>query len=161
MREVPKPVKDFISSKKLKSLAVGGTGILPSNVVSSVNGKRITNKAKNRFETNLEVLEYFKGNGIDFSSVYVATGGQGGKAGANQFADALVAAAAASKTGAPLVLSGAAATEDDLAKAEDFIEKNIKEDGELYIIGGSGVVSDSIEQKLEEKVGDFNVSEIS
>ncbi|MGO5064692.1 cell wall-binding repeat-containing protein [Clostridium sporogenes] len=159
-KEVPKTVKDFINSKKLKPLAVGGTNILPSNVVSSVNGKRITNKAKNRFETNLEVLEYFKGNGIDFSSVYVATGGQGGKAGEAQFADALVAAAAASKTGAPLVLSGAAATEDDLAKAEDFISKNIKEDGELYIIGGSSVISDSIEQKLEEKVGDFKVSEI-
>ncbi|MBA4506476.1 cell wall-binding repeat-containing protein [Clostridium sporogenes] len=160
MREVPKVVKDFIGNKKLKPLAVGGTSILPTNVVSSVNAKRITQKSKNRFETNLEVLTYFKGNGIDFSSVYVATGGQGGKIGENQFADALVAAAAASKTGAPLVLSGPAASSNDLTNAENFIETNIKDEGELYIVGGSAAVSDSIEQKLDEKVGDFRILDI-
>ncbi|EJO5346291.1 cell wall-binding repeat-containing protein [Clostridium botulinum] len=157
MREVPKVVKDFVNSKKLKPLAVGGTGILPTNVISSVHATRITQKAKNRFQTNLEVLNYFKGKGIDFSNVYVATGGYGGKIGENKFADALVAAAAASKTGAPLVLSGEAATSDDITAAENFIETNIKDEGELYIVGGTAVVSTNIEQRLDAKVGDFRV----
>ncbi|WP_409069247.1 cell wall-binding repeat-containing protein [Clostridium caseinilyticum] len=164
-KSVPNVVKNnIISQNKLQILAVGGSGVLPSSVVSSVNGKKITSDAqsKNRFQTNLAVLEYFKGKGgLDFSNIYVAAGGQGGKVGEGQFADALVASAAAAKTGSPLVLSGLGAGTTEIENAEKFIETNITDEGNLVIVGGKASVSESVEEKLEEKVGDFKVSEIS
>ncbi|WP_409070173.1 cell wall-binding repeat-containing protein [Clostridium sp. FAM 1755] len=164
-KSVPNVVKNnIISQNKLQILAVGGSGVLPSSVVSSVNGKKITSDAqsKNRFQTNLSVLEYFKGKGgLDFSNIYVAAGGQGGKVGEGQFADALVASAAAAKTGSPLVLSGLGAGTTEIENAEKFIETNITDEGNLIIVGGKASVSESVEEKLEEKVGDFKVSEIS
>lgn len=163
-KDVPNVVKNNIISKnKLQILAVGGSFVLPSSVVSSVNGKKITQDkdAINRFQTNLAVIEYFKGKGgLDFSNIYVAAGGQGGEAGKFQFADALVASAAAAKTGSPLVLSGLGAGATEIANAEKFIETNIEAEGNLIIVGGSAVVSDSIEEKLYDKVADFTVKEI-
>ncbi len=138
--------------------------MLPSSVVSSVNGKKITSDAqsKNRFQTNLAVLEYFKGKGgLDFSNVYIAAGGQSGKTGQGQFADALVASAAAAKTGSPLVLSGLGAGTTEIANAEKFVETNIDDEGNLVIVGGSASISNSIEEKLYEKVGDFTIVDVS
>ncbi|APR00911.1 cell wall binding repeat 2 family protein [Clostridium botulinum] len=163
-QNVPNVIKNNIILKnKLQILAVGGSGVLPSSVVSSVSGKKITSDAqsKNRFQTNLAVLEYFKGKGgLDFSNVYIAAGGQAGKAGQSQFADALVASAAAAKTGSPLVLSGLGAGTTEIANAEKFIETNIEDEGNLVIVGGKASVSESVEQKLDEKVGDFRILDI-
>ncbi|MCW6111352.1 cell wall-binding repeat-containing protein [Clostridium sporogenes] len=161
LREVPTVVKKFATDNKLEVLAVGSSGILPNKVVSSVKGTRITpdDKAKNRFQTNLTLLEYFKKD-LDFSKVYVAMGGYTGGDGETKFADALVGSAAASKIGAPLVLNGVGSGPKEMENAEKFIVDNIEAEGELYIIGSSAVVSDDIEQRLDEKVGDFRILDI-
>lgn len=139
-------VSDVISSNSLKILAVGGEGVLPQAVVSSVGGTKITQNAPDRFATNLAVLNYFKNNGgLDFSNVYVAAGG----ATNDQFADALVASAAAAKTGSPLVLTGVGANADQIYAAEDYIFANVSDSSKLVIIGGTASVSSDIQAALQ------------
>lgn len=141
-------VKDVVSQNGLAVLAVGGDGVLPQTVVSLVGGTKITKAedSQNRFSTNLAVLKYFKDNGgLDFSNLYVAAGG----ASNDQFADALVASAAAAKTGSPLVLSGTGADDSQIAAAQDYIVSNASDTSKVNIIGGSASVSDSIKSSLE------------
>ncbi|MBC2581580.1 cell wall-binding repeat-containing protein [Clostridium sp. DJ247] len=139
-------VSSVVSSNGLSVLAVGGEGVLPQTVVSSVNGTKITSNAADRFATNLSVLNYFKNNGgVDFGTVYVAAGG----ATNSQFADALVASAAAARTGSPLVLSGVGAGESQVAAAEEYIFANITDSAKIVIIGGPASVSDDIKDSLQ------------
>lgn len=141
-------VKAVVDDKGLSVLAVGGSVVLPDSVVSLVGGTKITQPedSKNRFSTNLAVLKYFKENDeLDFTNVYVAAGG----ATASQFADALVASAAAAKTGSPLVLSGAGAGEDEIIAAQDYIAANVTDSSIVNIIGGSASVSSDIQTSLE------------
>lgn len=141
-------VKDVVTANGLNVLAVGGDSVLPQYVANMVNGTKITKAedCKNRFATNLAVLKYFKDNGgVDFANVYVAAGG----AAPDQFADALVASAAAAKTGSPLVLSGAGADTSQRAAAQDYIASNASDSSSINIIGGSSSVSDEIKSGLE------------
>jgi putative cell wall-binding protein len=140
-------VKDVISSNGLSVLAVGGEGVLPQSVVDSVKGTRITENVSDRFATNLAVLDYFKQNGgLDFSNVYVAAGG----ATDDEFADALVASAAAAKTGSPLVLAGVGSNSDQITNAENYIFKNASSDSNFVIVGGTASVPDTIESDLQQ-----------
>nr|MBO0584306.1 cell wall-binding repeat-containing protein [Clostridium botulinum] len=58
-------------------------------------------------------------------------------------------------------LSGLGAGTTEIANAEKFVETNIEDEGNLVIVGGSASVSDSIEEKLYEKVGDFTIVDVS
>lgn len=150
-------VKDVITSNGLSILAVGGEGVLPQSVVDTVSGKKITNNAADRFATNLAVLDYFKNNGgLDFGTVYIAAGG----ASDDQFADALVASAAAAKTGSPLVLTGAGAGESQIQAAQNYINLNATDSSKLIIIGGTASVSQEIQSSLSTG-DDLKVIEIS
>jgi putative cell wall-binding protein len=146
--EVADVVKGVVSQNGLTVLAVGGEGVLPQAVVSVVGGTKITKAedSKNRFSTNLAVLKYFKENGgLDFSKIYLAAGGST----SDQFADALVASAAAAKTGSPLVLSGSGADDSQIAAAQDYIVANATSTSNINIIGGSASVSDNIKDTLQ------------
>lgn len=141
-------VKDVVSQNGLAVLAVGGEGVLPQTVASVVGGTKITKAedSKNRFSTNLAVLKYFKENGgLDFSKIYLAAGGST----SDQFADALVASAAAAKTGSPLVLSGSGADDSQVAAAQDYIAANATTSSNINIIGGEASVSDTIKNALQ------------
>ncbi|GAA0744968.1 cell wall-binding repeat-containing protein [Clostridium oceanicum] len=161
---VPSVIKNNskIKERNLNVLAVGGSGILPDKVVNSIGAVRITtgDDAKNRFTTNIAVLKYFQTKGLDFNNVYIATGGYSGTVGNTLFADGLVASAAASKTGAPLILSGQALSGSDALKAENFIKDNILQSSNVFIIGGEGAISKQIEDRYIETVGDFKVISI-
>lgn len=138
-------VKDVVTSNSLSVLAVGGEGVLPQAVVSTIGGTKITQNTPDRFATNLAVLNYFKGtDGLDFSNVYVAAGG----ATNDQFADALVASAAAAKTGSPLILSGVGANASQIALAQQYILSNVTDTSKIVIVGGTASVSDSIKDSL-------------
>lgn len=144
--QVSDGVKNVISSNSLSVMAVGGDGVLPQSVVSSAGGSKITGNSADRFATNLAVLQYFQNNGgVDFTNIYVAAGG----ASSTQFADALVASAAAAKTGSPLVLSGAGADENAQMNAKNYILSNIKDGSKITIIGGDASVSSSVEEGLK------------
>lgn len=142
--EVAPVVKEV--AKDLTILGVGGSWALPDAVVKSVNGTKITDtaeKSKDRFATNLAVLDYFK-NDLDFTNIYVAAGG----ATNTQFADALVASAAAATKGSPLVLSGIGANSDQVAKATEYVLAKAGDSGKVIIVGGTGSVSTDIEAKF-------------
>ncbi|WP_017752032.1 cell wall-binding repeat-containing protein [Clostridium tyrobutyricum] len=133
-------VKDVVSENSLTVKAVGGDAVLPQSVVSSVNGNKVTGNTANRYATNLAVLDYFNNNGgIDFSTIYLAMGGVTN----TQFADALVASAAAANNGSPLVLTSQAADSYSVNARNYIINKN--GGANIIIVGGTGVVTPSVE----------------
>ncbi|MBV4419620.1 cell wall-binding repeat-containing protein [Clostridium tyrobutyricum] len=138
--DVSDVVKDVISENSLTVKAVGGDAVLPQSVVSSVNGTKVTGNTANRYATNLAVLDYFNNNGgIDFSTIYMAMGGVTN----TQFADALVASAAAANNGSPLVLTSQAADSYSTNARNYIIGKN--DGANIIIVGGTGVVTPSVE----------------
>jgi putative cell wall-binding protein len=138
--DVSDVVKDVISENSLTVKAVGGDAVLPQSVVSSVNGTKVTGNTANRYATNLAVLDYFNNNGgIDFSTIYLAMGGVTN----TQFADALVASAAAANNGSPLVLTSQAADSYSVNARNYIINKN--GGANIIIVGGTGVVTPSVE----------------
>jgi putative cell wall-binding protein len=153
-QEVPSAVKDVITSNSLSNIqAAGGSGVLPEAVVDSVNASKITDDSNmaNRFATNLAILNHFKSS-LDFNTVYVAAGG----ASDDQFADALVASAAAAKTDSPVVLSGVGAGEAQIIDANAYILGNADSSSKAVIVGGTASVSQEIQTTLENDE-DFEV----
>lgn len=140
---IPSEVKSFIKNNGMKVLAVGGSGVISNSVLSSVGGIRIA-AGSDRFDTNLKLLNYFK-NDLNYDNIYVACGGNDKT---SQFADALAASAAASKTNSPVVLSGLGANEIQQKNAEDFIKSHKNGDTVIKIVGGVAAVSSEIENRL-------------
>ncbi|WP_034869651.1 cell wall-binding repeat-containing protein [Clostridium lundense] len=138
-------VKKVIDDFKLEVMAVGGSGVLNDSIVSSVKGTRVA-QGKDRFKTNMAVLNYFKAD-YSFDKVYVASGGNDS---VKNFADALVASAAAAKSGSPVVLSGNMASSQDLSSAGNFIKDNINKNSGITLIGSKGVLSESVENTLNK-----------
>lgn len=138
--EVPEVVKNV--AKDLKVMAVGGDAVLPETVLSQVSAERIA-KGADRFETNLKVLDHFKAD-LKFDNIFVAAGGNDMKL---KFADALVASAAAAKTGAPVVLNGLGATQTRVDEANKYIKDNMK--NKVTIVGGEASVSKDIENNIK------------
>ncbi|WP_147565793.1 cell wall-binding repeat-containing protein [Clostridium tyrobutyricum] len=138
--DVSDVVKDVISENSLTVKAVGGDAVLPQSVVSSVNGTKVTGNTANRYATNLAVLDYFNNNGgIDFSTIYLAMGGVTN----TQFADALVASAAAANNGSPLVLTSQGPDSYSVNARNYIIKRN--SGANIIIVGGTGVVTPSVE----------------
>ncbi|MBV1818603.1 cell wall-binding repeat-containing protein [Clostridium cochlearium] len=140
---VPSVVKDAIKNVK-EVLAVGGEGVLPEVVLKDIKAKRIA-KGTDRFDTNLEVLEYFKGD-FKFDNIFVAAGGDDGK---SKFADALVASAAAAKYGAPVVLTGLGANKENTDKSIKYIKGKMVDKTKVTIVGGISSISESIEKEFK------------
>jgi len=150
-KEVPAAVKTVANGLDIK--AVGGTGVLPESVLKSVDAERITKSAKNRFETNLEVLDYYKTELAGVKKVYMATGG---KTGDSYFADALVASAAAAKDGAPVVLTGYGADSTQKDAANKYVVGRMDKDTDVKLVGGIGVLPDSDVKAVEDKKEELN-----
>lgn len=144
-RKMDAEVKKVIDENKLEVMAVGGAAVLPDSVVKSVNGNRVA-QGGNRYKTNINVLNYFKAN-LSFNTMYVASGGNDN---VRNFADALVASAAAAKEGSPLVLSGNSANSADIAASESFVRNNITKDSKITLIGSTGVLSKEIENRMRK-----------
>lgn len=144
--EVPAPVKTVAAG--LEVVAVGGAGVLPASVLNAVNATRVAEGAT-RFETNLAVLAHFKGD-LKLENIYVAAGG----ATQTQFADALVASAAAAKVSAPVVLTGAGANATAISNASNYIADNKTKDTKVTVIGGTGSVSQAIFNDIEAVINE-------
>lgn len=154
--EVPSVVKNV--AEGLTVSAVGGAGVLPTSVIDSVKGTRVA-EGKDRFATNLEVLKKFKDD-LKLDSIYMAFGG----ATPTQFADALVASAAAAKVGAPVVLSGSKNSDASTSAAKDYIKENHKDNTKIYLVGGTGSLDSAIESSIKDMVNpvvtEFKVDEV-
>ncbi|WP_097027929.1 cell wall-binding repeat-containing protein [Clostridium peptidivorans] len=152
-------VKKVIADNNLEIMGVGGAGVLPDTILRSANGTRVA-QGKNRFETNVNVLTKYKSS-MSLTKMYVAAGGSDSKA---QFADALVASAAAAKDGSMVVLSGLGAGSADITRANSFIGSTVAQDTQVKIVGGTGVITKAIESQINaavaEATGDLEVISI-
>ena len=116
---------------------LGGTGAVPEAMETELAALGITRimrfAGKNRYETNLKILEY-----TDYyvkpDSIILCSG--------KDFADAL----SASATGLPIMLVG-----DKLTEAQEayFMEN----DPYVYIAGGPGAVSENVETEIKDAFG--------
>ncbi len=131
-------VKEYVKNSVEKD---GTVYILGGNVAVSEKVekemKKVANNVKrlagnNRYATNLEIL---KEAGMSSDAILVATG--------NNFADSL----SASATGLPMLLVKDSLNDDQKA----FLKRN--KGKKIYILGGTGVVSASVESRLK-KYGD-------
>ena len=65
---------------------------------------------------------------------------------ANNYPDALAGSVLAYQLGAPLLLVGS--SEEDQEKIISYLKSNLKPEGEVYILGGTGVISQSFADKV-------------
>lgn len=124
----------FIKRNEIKrAYVIGGTGVVSDEVFKKLpNAVRIA--GNNRYETNWEVLSNFDFN---FGITMFATG--------TNFPDALSGSALAGLFGAPIVLVSPNMPSDVL---DDWIIYNRDLMIMKYILGGNGVVPDSLINKI-------------
>lgn len=127
---------NFIKASNVKNTyIIGGTGVISNDVEKSVpNAKRIN--GNDRYETNYEVINYFKDE-LKFDNIYVARGdGPNG----NEFADALSGSALASKTSSPMVLVQNNVNSQTVQLLKSQMAKNIN----VIALGGDSAVKDEV-----------------
>ncbi|MBQ3376624.1 MAG: cell wall-binding repeat-containing protein [Erysipelotrichaceae bacterium] len=114
---------------------IGGTKAVPEkiekNLKKDYSVKRIA--GTNRYDTNLKILETFGVSKHD--TILIATG--------TNFADSL----SASATGIPMLLVGSSLNDDQ----KMFLQRN--KDKWIYILGGTGAVSETVEKQIKEIIG--------
>lgn len=121
--------------KVKKVFIIGGPGVLSENVENQLSNAGITNNerlwGKDRYETSLKVAESLG----EVDSVVITSG--------NGYADSLSIAPIAAKKGIPILLT----EKDNLTDSGKAYIKN-KSIKKSYIIGGTGVISDKIQNEL-------------
>ncbi|MFL0194362.1 cell wall-binding repeat-containing protein [Clostridium sp. WILCCON 0269] len=140
-----KPVIDFVQKHGSKVTVVGTTNVINDTIYSAVNATNRVDGGQDRFDTNLKVLNAFKDT-VKEDKLFVANASGDG------YADALVASALAGKTASPLVLvdqDGTAATNN----AIEYIKDNATTSTDLNVVGGTGVVPESIVTEINNAVG--------
>lgn len=121
------------------AIIVGGTGVVSDNVKKQLESLGLTVgriSGTDRYGTSLEVAKYIDSNCYDVSRIVVSSG--------NGEADALSIASVAGRDDMPIILTA----KDTIPTATyDWLESEDLQDA--YIIGGSGVVSDNILNKID------------
>jgi cell wall-associated NlpC family hydrolase len=136
----------FIKGKNIPiSYIIGGAGVLDSSIDTSLpKSKRLS--GNDRFGTNLSINNQFASD-LSFDTVYLAT--------ALDFPDALSGSALAAKNNSPIILTGKNLISTDIL---NFIkDKNVKH---VVILGGTGVVSQAVQDNVNDKMN-INVTSIS
>ncbi|APM40310.1 cell wall-binding repeat-containing protein [Clostridium kluyveri] len=141
---LPDAVQGYIDENKdsiKDSYIIGGQGVISDSAISTLP-QSVRISGQNRFETNVKVLDYFKGS-IDFDNLYVvqADGPTG-----NEFADALSGSALAAKTSSPIILT----YNSMYSGTESFIKSNVSKDAIITAIGGAAAVSESLVSSLQQ-----------
>lgn len=92
---------------------------------------------KDRYETSIAIA---KGMGVDPYLVYMATG--------NNFPDALAGSVLAARTNSPIILVGSSLSID----AGSWFWDHSRDVKQFYVLGGSGVVLDSVLQSVYDQI---------
>ncbi|AKN33455.1 cell wall-binding protein [Clostridium carboxidivorans P7] len=147
-----KSVVDFVKNNNSKVTVVGTENVINSSIYNQVNATSRVNGGSDRFDTNLKVLSSFKDT-LKMDKLYVASAQENSRD--DGYADALVASALAGKVAAPLVLTdkdGSTAT----SNAIKYIKDNATTKTDLNVIGGTGVVSQNVEDQINKAVSPDN-----
>ncbi|MGM7702944.1 cell wall-binding repeat-containing protein [Pseudalkalibacillus sp. Hm43] len=127
-----------------KVIIVGGSNAIEPSVENKLKGmvkevQRI--RGKNRYETNIKINQELK----NVDKVFVASG--------QNFPDALSAAPIASANNMAIVLT----KDNEIEKTSLQYLKGKK----VYLVGGSSVISSSVENEIKNSVGSSNVKRLS
>ena len=140
---------DFVKDKKSNVTVVGTTNVISDAIKDAfgTTAKRV-NGGSSRFDTNLDVLKAFSSD-LKADKLYVANASAADPD--NLYADALVASALAGKYTAPLVLVDKDSS-DATKNAVVYIGDTASKTTDLNVIGGEGVVSNSIVDAINKAV---------
>lgn len=141
-------VIDFVKDNSSKVTVVGTKNVINDAIYNALGASTRVDGGSDRFATNLNVLKEFK-DSLKNDKLYVANASPATPD--NLYADALVASALAGKYTAPLVLVDKDES-DATDNAIDYIKDNATTSTDLNVIGGTGVVSDSIVDKINKAV---------
>lgn len=138
-------VKNNIS----KTYVVGGAGSISDNTLSKFPDT-IRIWGQDRYETNINIIDYFRST-INYNNIFVASGGE--------FPDAVTASALVAKQTSALLLTPKVPS----LYSKQFLSSFITSGGAskvdtLYVLGGTGAVTDETIQSLAEPT---NMSGIS
>ena len=139
---LPEVTKNEIKRLGAKNaIIVGGTGVVTDAVTQQLKSLGITNVTRlggtDRYDTSLEIAKYIDANCYDVANIVISNGyGE---------ADALSIASVAGRDQAPIIL-----VEKD--KVPENVYNWLKGESieDAYIIGGTGVVSDNVLNKIDE-----------
>lgn len=94
-----------------------------------------------RYETSLKIADAFKQvlNVEEFDSIIISYGGN--------YADALAGSFLSKNANAPILIVDS--SPDHMNAVRDYINNNVKEGGTVYLLGGEGVLPDSIKNSLD------------
>lgn len=136
------PIETINEIKRLKAknaIIVGGTGVVSDNIKSQLQSLGLSVDriyGSNRYGTSLEVAKYIDKNCYDVSRIVISNG--------HGEADALSIASAAGRDNMPIIL----VEKDNISAAVyDWLASESIENA--YIIGGTGVVSDNVLNKID------------
>jgi putative cell wall-binding protein len=136
---VPKSVSDEIARLAPPTIVVlGGTAVVSDAVYTELQGMATTTvrlAGANRYETAVAISRYAFPTPADVNQVYIATGAN--------FPDALAGAAEASAKGVPILLTESASLPSNVADEIDRLGVST-----IYVLGGTGVVSDAVATAL-------------
>lgn len=139
-----KPITRFINEHKSSVTVVAANSVINDDTYKAVNGVNRISGGTDRFDTNLKVLAAFK-NDIKTDKVYVANSS------GNGYADALAASVLAGKNSAPLVL-----VDNETSKATnnaiDYLKSSLTTSSEVKVLGGSGVLPESVVTKINNSI---------
>lgn len=126
---LPVPVKDFITSKKIdRFLIIGGTASVGSGIESGLkNTERLW--GKDRYETNEKIMDRFN-NLIDAGNIYIVSG--------LDFPDALAASLLACENKGALYL----ASEYMAKEQSEYLKAKLPGTKNITVVGGSGALSE-------------------
>lgn len=135
---IPEEVVNYLNSNNItKTYVIGSENVVSKNVENQlVNVERLG--GLNRYETNANIFNRFKEE-IDLSNIYIAS--------ALDFPDALSSTALAAKTDSFVLLSN---TNEANGTIKSILNDNINRSkiNNVYVLGGSSVISDSILYRL-------------
>lgn len=135
-----KSVFNFVKNNNSKVTVVGTNNSINDSIYDKLGAVERINGGSDRFDTNLNVLNSFASS-LKTDKIFVANASGDG------YADALVASSLAGKNDANLVLLDG---EDDSATstAIDFIKSKLGDKTNVSLIGGTGVISDNIVDRI-------------
>jgi putative cell wall-binding protein len=117
-----------------KTYVIGDKDIINDDVVKQFpNAERIT--GNNEYERNINTINKFSKD-LKYDTVYFAS--------RKGFADSLSGSALAALTASPIIL----VDENSEAKVKEYIDSNIKDIGQVNVLGGEGVVNTSLLEKI-------------
>lgn len=139
-----KSTLEFIKSNNSKVTVIGTNNVINDTMYNKLGAIERVQGGSDRFQTNLNVLNRFAGD-LKTDKLFIANASGTG------YADALVASSLAGKWGASLVLIDNVDS-SSTTEAVNYIKEKDSDSTNLSIIGGTGVIPDSIVSRINGSV---------